>query len=57
MPTGETEIISNPRVLENMAYIDKTYSDNLVIPTVMKSILKTMSLKHRKQPWISVPQF
>lgn len=30
MPTGETEIISNPRVLEKMAYIDKTYNDNLV---------------------------
>lgn len=30
MPTGETEIISNPRVLEKMAYIDKTYNDDLV---------------------------
>ena len=30
MPTGETEIISNPRVPEKMAYIDKTYNDNLV---------------------------
>ncbi|MGL6219337.1 MAG: DUF2829 domain-containing protein [Lacrimispora sphenoides] len=30
MPTGETEIISNPRVLEKMAYIYKTYNDNLV---------------------------
>lgn len=24
MPTGETEIISNPRVPEKMVYIDKT---------------------------------
>jgi len=30
MPTGETEIISNPRVPEKMAYIDKTYNDDLI---------------------------
>lgn len=30
MPTGETEIISNPRVPGKMAYIDKTYNDDLV---------------------------
>jgi hypothetical protein len=30
MPTDETEIISNPRVLEKMAYVDKTYNDDLV---------------------------
>lgn len=30
MPTGETEIISNPRVLEKMWYIDKTYNDDLI---------------------------
>ncbi len=29
MPTGETEIISNPRAPEKMEYIDKTYNDNL----------------------------
>lgn len=30
MPTGETEIISNPRVSEKLAYVDKTYNDDLV---------------------------
>ncbi len=30
MPSGETEIISNPRVPGKMAYIDKTYNDDLV---------------------------
>lgn len=30
MPTGEIETISNPNVVEKMAYIDKTYDENLV---------------------------
>lgn len=30
MPTGETEIISNPNLEAKMAYIDKTYDDELV---------------------------
>lgn len=30
MPTGETEIITNPNVDAKMAYIDKTYNDDLV---------------------------
>ena len=30
MPTGETEIITNPNVVEKIAYIYKTYDDNLV---------------------------
>lgn len=30
MPGGETEIISNPSVAEKIAYIDKTYDDDLV---------------------------
>ena len=30
MPTGETEIISNPNVKEKIAYIDKTYNDDLI---------------------------
>lgn len=29
MPTGETEVITNPNVAEKMAYIDKTYDDDL----------------------------
>ena len=30
MPTGETEVISNPNLEAKMAYIDKTYGDDLV---------------------------
>lgn len=30
MPTGETETIINPNVAEKIAYIDKTYDENLV---------------------------
>ncbi len=30
MPTGEQETIVNPNVAEKMAYIDKTYDDDLV---------------------------
>ena len=30
MPTGETEIITNPNVVEKITYIDKTYNDELV---------------------------
>lgn len=30
MPTGETEIIVNPKVDEKMDYINKTYDENLV---------------------------
>lgn len=30
MPSGETEIIINPNVMDKIIYIDKTYDDNLV---------------------------
>ena len=30
MPTGETETITNPKVAEKIAYIDKAYNDDLV---------------------------
>ena len=30
MPTGETEVITNPRADEKIAYVNKTYDDNLV---------------------------
>ena len=30
MPSGETEIIINPNVIDKMIYIEKTYDDNLV---------------------------
>lgn len=30
MPTGETEVISNSNIEAKMAYIDKTYDDELV---------------------------
>ena len=30
MPTGETEIIVNPNVIDKMIYIDRTYNDDLV---------------------------
>lgn len=30
MPTGETEIILNPRIKEKIDYINKTYDENLV---------------------------
>ena len=30
MPTGETETITNPNVAEKIAYVDKTYDENLV---------------------------
>lgn len=30
MPTGETEVITNPNVAEKIAYIDKTYDDVLI---------------------------
>lgn len=30
MPTGETETITNPNVEEKLAYVDKTYNDDLV---------------------------
>lgn len=30
MPDGETETIINPKVAEKIAYIDKTYNDDLV---------------------------
>ena len=30
MPTGEQETIVNPNVAEKMAYIEKTYNDDLI---------------------------
>lgn len=30
MPGGETETITNPKVAEKIAYVDKTYNDDLV---------------------------
>lgn len=30
MPTGETEVIVNPRIAEKIEYINKTYNDELV---------------------------
>lgn len=30
MPTGEQETITNPNAAEKMAYIDKTYNDDLI---------------------------
>lgn len=30
MPGGETETITNPKVTEKIAYVDKTYDENLV---------------------------
>ena len=36
MPTGETEVIVNPRVPEKMEYVNKTYNDDLVHPNCDK---------------------
>lgn len=30
MPTGETEMISNPNIVEKLKYIDKTYNEDLI---------------------------
>jgi len=39
MPTGETEIITNPNVAEKIAYIEKTYDDDLIHSGCKKIII------------------